>query len=208
MIAESGAGGAGCRRSCRPPGRLNRRRRRRRADILTGDEELPAAGGARAGRSRLEKWAARPAKAGPGGTVAAVGDYRALVELGAPVRGLLRRGDMGEGVVDRRGHLRLRPGDPVEVRVAEGGVDVAAGRLLVTMKVWAGAEAEANREALEAARRIREREDAAAAARAAAAAAGEEGSSAAEPPIMSPFRAAWEKALRDAEAKAKASVDP
>ena len=179
---------------------------------MTGDEELPAAGGARAGRSRLEKWAARAAKAGPGrvyaGTVAAVGDYGALVELGAPVRGLLRRGDMGEGVVDRRGNLRLRPGDPVEVRVAEGGVDVAAGRLLVTMKVWAGAEAEANREALEAARRIREREDAAAAARAAAAAAGEEGSSAAEPPIMSPFRAAWEKALRDAEAKAKASVDP
>ncbi len=175
------------------------------AGILTGDEEPPPA--ARAGRSPLEKWAAKAARAGPGrvygGTVAAVGDYGALVELGAPVRGLLRTGDMREGLVDRRGNIRLRPGDAVEVRVEEGGVDVAAGRLRVTMREWEGAEAEANREAVEAARRIREREEAAAAAAtaAAAAAAVAEPETAAEPPAKSPFRAAWEKAVRDSESK-------
>ena len=163
---------------------------------------------ARPGRSPLERWAVKAARAGPGrvyqGTVAAVGDYGALVEIGAPVRALLRTGDMGEGVVDRRGNIRLRPGDAVGVRVAEDAADAAAGRLRVTMREWDGAEAEANREALEAARRIREEEDAAATAAAAAAAAAAQIGGldlAVEPPVKSPFRAAWEKAVRAAESK-------
>ena len=98
--------------------------------------------------------------------------------------------------------------DAVEVRVAEGGVDAAAGRLRLTMRAWVGAEAEENREAVATARRIREREEAAAAA--AAAAAGEEVSreAAAAAATKSPFQAAWEKAVRDAESKARKPGGP